>query len=295
MNALQQSLAIGPAGVTLSHLLMLLSLGVALLVGALLGRRQLTTTGDTLLNVVILGVLGARLAFVVLYHDSYYNLWQMIDVRDGGFHVAGGVLTAALYAGWALWRHPPQRKALSGGLAAGVGTWGVLAMAVIAMSELSPPVPEAELLTLTGEPVSLAEMARRENRPLVANIWATWCPPCVREMPVFAEAQRNRPDILFAFANQGESAPLVQRFLDRADLALDNVLLDQNGQLSEAVGARVLPTTLFYDADGTLLHTHIGELSRATLERGLDLLSRHHDVAATVPATSDPNATSAAP
>ncbi|MFA5496265.1 MAG: TlpA disulfide reductase family protein [Porticoccaceae bacterium] len=273
MNALQQSLAIGPAGVSLSQIFMLLALLTALATGALLGRRRSTSVGDTLLNALLIGIAGARILFVLLYHDSYDSLWQMVDIRDGGFQIGGGIATAALYTGWALWRHPPQRVALSGGLAAGVLTWGLLAAAVVAMSELSPPLPDAPLLTLDGETVSLADLARREQKPLVVNIWATWCPPCIREMPVFAEAQRTRRDITFAFANQGENPQLVAEFLHRGNLELDHILLDQHGQLSAAVGARVLPTTLFYDAEGRLVHTHIGELSRATLDRGLKLLT----------------------
>lgn len=274
MNALQQTLAIGPAGVSLSQIFMLIALLAALATGTLLGRRQLASVGDTLLNTLLLGIAGARIAFVILYRDGYDSFWQMVDIRDGGFHIGGGIVTAALYTGWVLWRRPSQRAALSGGLAAGVITWGVLVAAMVAMSELSPPLPDARLVTMDGDPVSLVDLARRENKPLVVNIWATWCPPCIREMPVFAEAQRTRHDITFAFANQGENSQLVNRFLHRANLELDNVLLDPDGQLSAAVGARVLPTTLFYDAEGRLVHTHIGELSRATLDRGLNLITK---------------------
>lgn len=230
MNALQQSLAIGPAGISLSQIFMVLALLAALATGALLGRRQLTSVGDTLLNALLIGIAGARIVFVVLYHDGYDSLWQMVDIRDGGFQIGGGVATAALYTGWALWRYPPQRVALSGSLVTGVLTWALLAAAVVAMSELSPPLPDALLVTLDGEKVSLADLARREQKPLVVNIWATWCPPCIREMPVFAEAQRTRHDITFAFANQGEDPQLVTRFLHQGNLELDHVLLDQHGQ-----------------------------------------------------------------
>src|SRR5690606_40886240 len=44
------------------------------------------------------------------------------------------------------------------------------------------------------------------GQPTVVNLWATWCPPCRREMPVLRDAQQRYPDIAFIFANQGESA-----------------------------------------------------------------------------------------
>lgn len=273
MNPLQQSIAIGPAGVSLFQVLLLVATMVALVAGTLLGRRHLTGIGDTLLNVLFIGIIGARLLFVLQYRESYDSLLAMADIRDGGFHITGGVVLALLYSLWALWRQPKQRRALAGGLLAGVVTWGVLTGGIFAISELSRPLPQALLTTLTGEPVTLPALAREAEQPLVVNIWATWCPPCRREMPVFAEAQHDREDVTFAFVNQGESAPLVEDFLAGQGLQLRNILLDAGGNLSEATGTRALPTTLFYNAEGQLVHTHIGELSRATLKSGLDRLT----------------------
>lgn len=107
---------------------------------------------------------------------------------------------------------------------------------------------------------------------MVVNLWATWCPPCRREMPVLAEAQTERDDIDFVFVNVGEEPETINDFLGSETLELQNILLDRNNRLGSMTGAHVLPTTLFYNADGMLVDSHTGELSRATLRQGLEKL-----------------------
>jgi len=112
-------------------------------------------------------------------------------------------------------------------------------------------------------------VGRAAGRPLVVNLWATWCPPCRHEMPLLADAQRRRPDVAFAFANQGEDAATAQRYLADSGLALDHVLLDPGRAIGAATGSRALPVTLFYAADGRLVETHVGALTAGSLEAAL--------------------------
>lgn len=272
MNLLSQSIAIGPLGLSLGQLLIVFALGVALITGLLLGRRQRLGIGDTLSTLCLVALVGARLIFVARYHQDYAGPLAMLDIRDGGFDLLGGIAAGTVYAGWRLWRQPAQRKALGGALAAGILTWGVTAGTLGLMAGQSRPVPETELTTLAGEAIRLPELQAAEGQPMVVNLWATWCPPCRREMPVLAEAQQEEGDITFVFLNQGEDPAQVRRFLDHESLSLDHLLLDTQLAFGDRVGARAMPTTLFYDADGRLLDTHFGELSRATLNRELERL-----------------------
>ncbi|MCQ3971575.1 TlpA family protein disulfide reductase, partial [Klebsiella pneumoniae] len=91
-------------------------------------------------------------------------------------------------------------------------------------------------------------------------------------MPVLAEAQARESDTLFLFVNQGEGEGEINRFLETAGLSLDNVLLDSRGRLGQHVGSTALPTTLFYNADGRQVSSHLGELSHASLARALEKL-----------------------
>jgi hypothetical protein len=76
----------------------------------------------------------------------------------------------------------------------------------------------------------------------------------------------------FVFAHQGENAATVQVYLRAAGLVLDNVVLDAGARLGPEVGSGGLPTTLFYNAGGRLVDTHVGQLSTGALASKLDRL-----------------------
>jgi len=123
------------------------------------------------------------------------------------------------------------------------------------------------LRTLQGEPADL--LRRAGGRPVVVNLWASWCGPCVHEMPLLAAAQRRHPGVVFVFANQGEDVFTAQHFLDANGFRLDNVLLDPGLTLGAAAGSRALPVTLFFDVDGRLAQTHVGVLTAGSLGAAL--------------------------
>jgi thiol-disulfide isomerase/thioredoxin len=123
------------------------------------------------------------------------------------------------------------------------------------------------LRTLRGEPADL--LRRAGGRPVVVNLWASWCGPCVHEMPLLAAAQRRHPAVVFVFANQGEDVFTAQHFLDANRFALENVLLDPGRTIGSAAGSRALPVTLFFDAGGRLAQTHVGVLTAGSLGAAL--------------------------
>src|SRR5699024_3760829 len=133
-----------------------------------------------------------------------------------------------------------------------------------------PPLPDLDLAALDERPVSLVSYM---GQPVVLNLWATWCPPCRREMPVFEQAQAEFPDIAFVMVNQGESAQQAQDFLDTEGLVLSDVLLDPSSEAMQEFGARGLPTTFYFDAQGQFVDLHLGEITMAELK---DTLSQHY-------------------
>lgn len=252
------SLNIGPFALSSSVLLLLAAGAVAAGAGRLAGRRQKIGIVNPLGDMLLAGMLAARLAFVTLWFDTYRDApWSMLDISDGGFMIGPGIAAALLVALWHGWRHPALRKPLAAGLAAGALVWGALRMTA------PPALPALALTSLAGDPVELAALA--DGKPLVVNLWASWCPPCRREMPVLAAAQQRETGVNFAFVNQDEDRATAQRYLSEGRLGLANVLLDPAAALGRAVGSGTLPTTLFYDAGGRLVDTHLGELSAASL------------------------------
>lgn len=272
MTALSQSFAFGPMVLSLNQLLIGLALGIALLTSALVGSRRGESAADTLFNTLLIGFAAARLVFVVRYHAVYGSFWAMLDIRDGGFDILGGVVAGCAYVGWRLWRVPRQRVVLASAVLTGAMAWSVAAGSLLLIDGQVRSLPKTPLTTLDYQPITLTELAERTNQPMVVNLWATWCPPCRREMPILAAAQRARDDITFVFVNQGEHAARVKQYLDNESLDLTNVWLDPGQALGRAVGSQAMPTTLFYDADGRLLDSHLGALSRASLNAKLEQL-----------------------
>ncbi|MGE8681324.1 MAG: TlpA family protein disulfide reductase, partial [Achromobacter marplatensis] len=124
---------------------------------------------------------------------------------------------------------------------------------------------------IDGAPAALSAF---HGKPTVINLWASWCPPCRREMPAFAKAQAANPDVNFVFLNQGEAPPDVAQFLAQHAPALRNVLLDPAGEASRKLSNRGLPATLFLDAQGRLVDLRVGELSTASLAQRLEAIQK---------------------
>lgn len=260
------SFNLGPLAIPMDLALLYAAFFIAWLSGWFIGRKRGCNPEAALFNMLLIGALVARVAFVLQYFEQYSsNLWQIIDIRDGGFLLLPGVIAAVLAGIYKAWRQAPLRAPLAIGVAIGLIAWGV-SFSVLSALQSSQKLPDLAVRDIAGEPVLLQDLL---GKPLVINLWATWCPPCRREMPVLAAAQAANPDIHFVFVNQGEGQALVEKFLAQQQLSLDNNLLDSGGRLGQAVGSLSLPTTLFYSADGMLKNNHLGELSQASLKHAL--------------------------
>ncbi|MDT8452944.1 MAG: TlpA disulfide reductase family protein [Gammaproteobacteria bacterium] len=264
MNTL--SVSLGPFALSSSLLLLLSAALVALVAARLVARGQPGIAG-TISDMFIVGAVVARIVFVVLWFDIYRdNPWTMLDVRDGGFSAWPGLAAALLLAIWRGWHQIVLRRQLIIGLGSGILIWGLLFSALKLLT--NPALPAVPLTTLTGESAELTVLA--VGKPMVINLWASWCPPCRREMPVLEVAQKHETGVQFVFINQGEQAGTANQFLRSSKLDLANVLIDPGAHFGHAVGSGALPTTLFYDAAGRMQDSHLGELSAATLASKLN-------------------------
>ncbi|AUH53549.1 thiol:disulfide interchange protein [Chromobacterium sp. ATCC 53434] len=237
--------------------------------GWLAGRRRGVSVARHLNDMLLWGALAARLGFIAIWFEAYRaQPWSMLDLRDGGFSLWTGALGALALALWRGWRQAALRLPLTAALLAGALAWAS-AQAWLAREE-APPLSGQTLRSLSGAPATLPALA--QGHPAVVNLWASWCPPCRREMPLLQAAQQNEPGIRFVFANQGEDKAAVSRYLQAEGLRLEHVLLDPGGALGAEYGSVALPTTLFFNAQGRLAATHLGELSAATLASKLAAL-----------------------
>ena len=220
--------------------------------------------GALFTDALLVGLLAARLGYVLRWWPEYAVApWSILAIGDGGFLWWIGLPAALAFVGWRSAGQPRLRTPLLAGIAAGMLAWFALGATLALLQRSAPPLPDIAVVTLDG---SHARLDASAGKPVVLNLWATWCPPCRREMPVFEDAVQAYPGVRFVLLNQGEDAATIGDYLDREGLHLHaQVLLDLHSLAMPATNTRGLPTTLFFDADGHLVDTHMGELTRASL------------------------------
>ncbi|HEX3954005.1 MAG TPA: TlpA disulfide reductase family protein [Stellaceae bacterium] len=116
----------------------------------------------------------------------------------------------------------------------------------------SQPAPDVAFTDIDGKPVTLADF---KGRPVVLNLWATWCDPCVREMPALDRLQADFVDKLrvVAVSEDRTGAKKVEPFVASAGFHALKVFLDPKGDVGRAFGVRGLPTSIVIDAAGRVI------------------------------------------
>ncbi|MBM3545933.1 MAG: TlpA family protein disulfide reductase [Alphaproteobacteria bacterium] len=150
-----------------------------------------------------------------------------------------------------------RRLVLAGGLATATGAaWAdgrpPLAgqMKKFTLHPKPRPAPEAPFKTRAGEPTNLADF---KGRVLLVNYWATWCSPCVAEMPSLDRLEASLGGNDFAvlpIASDRAGLKVVEPFYEKAGLKKLPIYLDQDMKFTRSSGVRGLPTTLLVDRTG---------------------------------------------
>ena len=141
---------------------------------------------------------------------------------------------------------------------------------------MDEPVPDIELVDLEGNTFSLQDFA---GRPIVLNFWATWCTPCIEEMPelqTYSDAQGEDGVVVISVTdpNNGQNMELIREFVDEHDLTF-RIGIDLESELHSAMTILemgFLPVTLFIDADGIVRTRLIRQVDVAILEAEVALI-----------------------
>lgn len=262
MNLGKLALPVGP-------LIFFASVGIALFVSHLASRADHRHRDAPVFGIVLISLIVARLWFVGSYLPAYRsNWWSIVDFRDLGFDARAGLLTGIVLLTVMFFRRPLMRRAMMLATVAGLSCWAI-GTAAAGMGNERETLPAVALVDLNGHARTLP---RTHGKPLVVNLWASWCGPCRAEMPMLTAVQHDMPSVDIALVNQGETPQTVRAFLDAEQLSADSVLLDPALGWAKASHTRGFPTTLFYAADGTLLAAHLGPFSRATFEQAIETL-----------------------
>ena len=133
----------------------------------------------------------------------------------------------------------------------------------------SDPVTTMAFELWDGSTTSLIDMVAEDGRPVVVNLWATWCTPCLEEMPDIQEAHETLgADVRFLGINVSDSPTLsAQRVTELGITYLQG--RDPEGLFTVALEAVGLPVTAFIGSGGDLEHVHHGRLDTADLEAAI--------------------------
>ncbi len=126
------------------------------------------------------------------------------------------------------------------------------------------PIPEFELTSLDGETVSSHSYA---GTPVVLNFWATWCGPCVREIPTLKAIERDSAARVVSIAIDQGGAGEVRPFAERH--GIDYAVLLGDSALFKRFNGWAIPYTLVLDSSLRIVRMHRGLVSLRTLERDL--------------------------
>lgn len=165
----------------------------------------------------------------------------------------------------------PPHSALRGGLSGGAALCATVALALLLplaataagadettkLGEFIPatppqPAPQVAFTDLSGKPASLADL---KGKPAVVNLWATWCQPCLKEMPSLDRLQDQLAGKLSvaAVAEDQGGAAKVEPFVAKRGLKQLKVYLDPKSAVVHAFAVRGLPTSLVLDAEGRVV------------------------------------------
>jgi cytochrome c biogenesis protein CcmG, thiol:disulfide interchange protein DsbE len=124
------------------------------------------------------------------------------------------------------------------------------------------PAPRVELPGLRGGRVRLADL---RGRPVVVNFWASWCPPCVAEMPEFQRIHRRLGGrVAFLGINQRDQLQAAERLASSSGVTYP-LAIDPAGRSFDAFGGLGMPTTVLIRADGTVAEVFAGQLDETLL------------------------------
>lgn len=269
---------------------MLAGFALALWLAGILATRYGTDRASTRKIVEYsawIGLAGARLGFVLLNWDAYREApWSILFFWQPGYLFSSGIACGGAFALWHIIREvSARRRSLLVILGASYLVAGTLFLGGnLILGLLAPdnryvtgdPAPRVSMQNLAGEKVQLSDLV---GGGVILNFWATWCPPCRREMPMLEAIHRAHAEKGLSVIGLAVDEPpgQVRRYVESigitypiwTDADRPRAGLDRSQAIFSRIGGVGLPTTLFIDRRGFIRRIYVGELSRGFVENEL--------------------------
>jgi len=143
----------------------------------------------------------------------------------------------------------------------------VRAAALLAIANCMP----AHAMDLTDLQGRAQSLDIHRGKWVVLNVWATWCAPCIKEMPELEALSHARSDVVvLGLAADGDSAQRLRQFAQA--LRVTYPLIAGNAKMMVELKVKAYPTTLLFNPEGKLVLTRLGQVTRVELETHLPAL-----------------------
>jgi thiol-disulfide isomerase/thioredoxin len=115
-------------------------------------------------------------------------------------------------------------------------------------------LPTATLTKHDGDKTESFTLESLKGKPIIVHIWATWCGPCVKELPHYDAFVKDHPEISHvALTPDGTTVDNIKTFFKQKSLVNMPVLTDEKGVVSRTFGVKAYPTTILINKDGKVL------------------------------------------
>lgn len=146
--------------------------------------------------------------------------------------------------------------------------WGLEHAALANPPLLGKTAPRLAIATQSGEQVSVWQL---QGKPVVLNFWASWCIPCVQELPVLSNGSTNHPGVAFVGADNQDTSGGFASFeqLHQHPYPAGPIVVGSY----QSYGVAGLPATFFIDPQGRVTASFVGPLDTTTLDHYLALVT----------------------
>jgi len=143
---------------------------------------------------------------------------------------------------------------------------------VIASQMVGKPLPEfAAPAILPGRP-GIATADFRDGKPRLLNVFASWCLPCVAEVPVLMRLKAMGVDVVGVAVH--DTAPALEQFLARNGNPYSRIGSDPQSRIQLSLGSAGVPETFVVDGKGTIVYQHIGVVAERDIPNLLEKLGQ---------------------